>query len=215
MISRLLPFVACLLFGCAHQPVHYSAPSPSVVHATASRLRTVIAQARDTAASAQAAVGGISAANARQAKILADDAAKLDALFKAAPPELRDAIAEVQNDVKAATLVNADILARIADAQRLQAAHAVQLNTEIPVAEQALAKAADEYVAEVNVLAKLANDAEIGWAKDSAEIVRLRTASWLHRLAAGLGLLALAGIMFLWFTGRIATATAAVASKIP
>jgi chromosome segregation ATPase len=63
-----------------------------------------------------------------------------------------------------------------------------------------------QLIAENEKLAQAATHESAERAAAQAELRAIHSRSWLHKIALGLGALAVAGLLFLWFTGRIATA---------
>lgn len=209
---------AVLISGCAHQAKHYEAPD-------ASKLRGAQAEAQQLVKTAKAAVFTARHAtqeaqkNHTQAVVshqketaeIAAIAEKLDGPeFQSVPPELRVAFAAVRLDVDLLKMQNESTAKELANVTpNLEAASVAQANATKALEDAEKAqfdierKYGPEYVQEVDVLAQRANDAEIAWAKDSKEIVRLKTASWTYRIAAAIGVLAAGGLTFLWFTGKI------------
>ena len=208
-MKTILLIAALLMGGCAHQARHISPPDNSAVIGSAQHLSAAVAKAKTTAIAAQTAVAGVKEVSSKEGAVIQRDAVKLTALLRAAPPELREAITAVQNDNTELMAMHEDLQARIAEAARLQTAHAVQLGEEIPKAQAELAKANESYFSSVNALTDRANASETGWAKDAKALAWYRF-HWfigIIVLVAGCALCAL--VAFLKFTTKTAIAGSA------
>jgi hypothetical protein len=198
--SAVQAFVLLLLAGCAHVAKHYDAPSFTAMEASPAKAVEAVSEAGATEEKQRVSI----AAQSTTITALRDQAA---ALFKAAPPELREAVAALQTKIEDAANENLDLR----DAND-------QLRTQVAAAEAALAQhTKDMALVEANAekITASANAAELGWQHDSQVATKLIENSIWFKLGAVVLLLLTGLFFFLKFTGRLATVGAQIASKIP
>lgn len=211
-IALLLALV--LLTSCAHQAKHYNAPDRTAVVQATNELRQHIHEAKATAEKARKLIESVSAVARTQRDLIASDKTKLEVLFQNAPPELRGQIAEVQSNNQQLAISQTQIEAELSEAGKQHTILATQHNEVIPKAEAKLDSANVKYSEDVDALVLRANTAEEGWAKDSAEIVRLRTQSWITKILIGLGSLALIILLALFILSKTVWGGAKIASYL-
>ncbi|GEM_PF-4940356 len=195
--------VILLLAGCAHTARHYTPPSHAAVDAAVNGLHMRIAEAKVTARKAQISLSAAKVLADTESDHIAATSQKLDALYRNAPPELREQIAQAQSEVAEIKKEHAEMVARIAETEQNQAEHEKQLNNEIPNAEKVVAEADAHYSTDVVALAQHANEAEAGWHHDSAQIVSMVKHNVLIWI---IGILVIAGIvggLVLKFASRV------------
>jgi chromosome segregation ATPase len=205
---QLLAFSFLLLFnGCAHKARRHTAPDSSALQASGKKLGAAVTVARETTRKASAAVTAAKAGHDRETAQLAIIEPKVADLLRAAPPALRPLVEAVQSEVLALKTLHAETASRLELSRHELSNLTAQLETA-NAARLEVEKLTPAYFEEVNKLAARANTAEEAWAKNSREIVKLRTSSWFTRIAAGVGVLLLAVGAFLIFTGRLAIGAA-------
>lgn len=209
----LLPLL--LVAGCAYHAKHYDAPDHAAVLAAAGHLRATLARAKGTAARAQAGVEEIAVAADEEGTVIAADQGKLADLLRVAPPELREAVLAIQGDNAALGQKHAELLKKVGETRQIQVEHAQEMASEIPAAEAALAKAEHTDFANTSEQTAKLNEDEQKMAGLSSENLSLKTHSFLFRVVAGLGALALGALLVIWLLSKIAARGAEVAAKLP
>jgi hypothetical protein len=174
-----------LLSGCAHIAKHYSAPDFAPVEVSETRLAVAVTKAQGSAQQEGTEIDTISG--------------QADTLFKAAPPELRPQIAAMQADLVNLKAANVQLRDQVGEALAAKD----EMSARLTAVEAESAKVTGE-----------ANAAEQAWAKDSQQLTWMKV-HWFIGVIVLIGGLALCALVaFLKFTGRLATAGAAVASKL-
>lgn len=206
--------LAAAASGCAHTARHFAVPDATALQASGQKLFAAVAASKAAAQRASAAVGAARKGHADEVARLTVLVPKVEALYRLAPVELRPLVESVRGEVAELRQAQAGTDLVIGQAAAQQSTAIAQLEEANAARNEIEAKLAPAYFAEVEKMTERANAAEAAWHKDSAEIVKLKTGSWLYRIAAGLGLLVVAGLALLWFTGRLALTGAAVARPL-
>ncbi len=207
-LSVMLSFV-----GCAHTARHFTAPDAGPLLRSAGKLGAAVTVSRETALRLSTGIKAVSASHAQEQAEVEVIGPKLLELRASVPVELRPLVETVQTQL--ANLQTGQAATHLAlDAVLSDQAKLTGQLEEANAAKNEVARLSPGYLAEVSQLSDRANTAEQAWAKDSAEIVKLKTHSWLYRIAAGIGLLAVGLVLFLQFTGRLALSAGRVASAL-
>ena len=201
------------LAGCAHQAGVYSAPDHTALIAAKTKLYRAVTDARIAQLKVASGIGTAKKKHAAAVATVAKIAPEVKELEAKVPEELKPQVQAVSADVENLKTQNADTAA-VLGAVSLDETTLSQRLDEADAAKAEVDKLAGDYLAKVDALTEKLNTAEEAWAKDSKEIVKLRTDSFLFKIMSGMGVLAVALLAFLWFTGKIALKGAAVAAKV-
>ena len=217
------------LSGCAHKATHYTAPDAAPLQAAQHEVVQAVAVVRQHSAKAAQALSRAKTAHGQARTYHGAEGVLIGEAEAILPrPEFRNAPPALLPDIAALTAKLAELTAAraatdgalaavtpsLAEATSENAATDAAAARAIAKADEITTKLGPAYEAKVETLVDEANKGQIAWAKDSAKIVKLETASWVNRILALAGACALAGLAFLWWTGRAAKLAATVASKL-
>ena len=208
-LALLLPLA---LMGCAHQASVYSAPDHTALTTAKSKLYKAVTDAKAAHSKVTGDIASVKTKHAAAVETVAKIAPQVKELEAKAPPELKPDVIQVGQEVDMLRTQNDATAAAIATVSTDQQALSAKLN-EAEAAKAEVDKLSTDYLAKVDDLTEKLNTAEAAWEKDSKEIVKLRTDSFLFKILSGLGVLAVALLAFLWFTGKIALKGAEAAAK--
>lgn len=190
----LLAFVLCT--GCVHKAVIYKVPDSTKLDAGVQDLADKVERARRAVALASTALNSAKLSHADEQAQLKAIAPKVDYVFSLAPQELKPLISEIKLAV--ARLDEAQMLttARIDTTLAAQVEASRRLDEANAAKNLLITDYGPAYKAKVKEQTVALNDAQQGWAADSAKLVkyqRERFWFWVIGSVAVLG----AGILFL------------------
>ncbi len=206
--------VVVLCGGCAHKAAHYTAPDAAALNARQAEVATHLAAAQTHLGRAGAALTDAqqqraqsAASHSREDVLVAEIAPKLAELKMRVTAELRPEVDALSAQVAQLSLAAAEtdsaIMqtgAKVADGVKQVLAATSEITDAKTAQADIVALLGPSYQGEVAVLAQRANDAEQGWAADSA---KLHT-SFLYKIVAALCVVLLVAGVVLKFTGRLA-----------
>ena len=203
------------LSGCAHKAEHFTIPDAKPLQAKQAEVARHASHAVRAVTAAAEAHGRAVAFHRAEGTIIEEAAAILaQPAFQNAPTELKPEIDALAAKLAEFTAAHALTTASMGEVTPLLAEGRREAASAVSGADEITAKLGPAYVAKVATITAEANKAQEAWAKDSAKIVKLETASWVNRILALAGACALAGLAFLWWTGRAAKLAATVAAKL-
>jgi len=203
LATVLFAITTIALSGCSTRAKHFAEIDSSAVEASRTAAEKAVADATGAHNRSKAAVEKVAVEHAQSVQITGTITAKLAALFRISPPELRDAITSIKSDVLAQTALQnrmsddlgaAQIqLTNEGDALKVATANQLQLRADLA----SYKTKADSQTDQLN-------------ATESARAETAKTLLW-YQLHFWMGIVilvagvALCGVLaFLKFTGRIA-----------
>ena len=226
MKSYFLPLLAVLLGACHRQPTVYHAPDVTKLTAKqqSATRHVVAAQVKFAAASV-----GLRATKASQVKAVASQAEAtrwvtlvvpaVEELLLRVPADLKSEVEALKLKVAALSVeidrttgemaVTAQLIGTTQAEQAGGTAELEQGTAEIREINAVLAPA---HFADVEKLAALASQESREKADWHNKYDALHRQTWMHRILGIAGALAVAGLVFLWLTGRLAGAGAKAAA---
>jgi hypothetical protein len=223
-VTRAVSILAVLILcGCAHKARKYSAPDTTMLRQKQAEAATHVRAAKGETARASASIAKARTSHIRAVESHRKETVSVTAVaeklsspvWQNVPIDLRDAFDAVQQEVSTlvtlnheTSLVLAEITPQLDGATVANAAAAAALIRAESAQGEIELKFGPAYISEVDTLTEKLNTAEEAWAKNSAQIVKMKTASWTYRIVGLVGALAVVALLFLWFTGKLAIGAA-------
>ncbi len=196
--------VICLLFaGCVTRQHTYQAPDATKMNAARQRLSTDVERASVSAKKAQGQVNNASVSTAKIIKLSGTISVKLVTIHDKVPAELKPAIEDIQADLAAEKDEQAlltDMLTQATATQRTLEGELLQAQTD----KAQLSAESQAYADKAGQLAQNATDENTARIKAEKALSWYRWHSLFLKIAAGVAILAIIFVIFLWVTGRLA-----------
>lgn len=223
-LALILGTLGLLGTGCTHRPTIHQAPDSAELVARQQSAARHLATAQTKFATATVGLRAIQASHTQAVAAQAEATRwvtllvpAVDALLLQAPEDRKPEVEAIQQKVAALRAeidrttgemaVTAHLLTTVAGVQADGTAALEQGAAELRAIN---AKLAPEHFAAVAALVGQANQESREKADWHNQHDALQRQGWGRKLLTGLGALAVAGLLFLWFTGRLAASTAAL-----
>lgn len=195
--------LALALSSCATRAKIYSAPDTARVSASTARLSAAVEKAGASGARAEGRVTEAQASAAKIAEGSGEFAREIEALEKAAPPELRPQVVELRLRLDAQRVEEARLGESLFGARQEHALLGRDL-AAARAAQETLEQDQAEYRASAERLAATATSERAARIAAEKQLHSQRIFGWLWKIGGGVAVLAIGAGVFLWLTGRLA-----------
>ena len=228
MKSYFLPLLAVLCAACDHQPTVYHAPAAAKLVAKQQSAARHVAAAKGKFAAASVKLRGTqqshtkaAAANAEATRWLTLVVPAVEQLLLKVPEDLKPEVEALKLKVQALSAeiektagLMAVTTAGLASTQAEQSGGMTEIELANADINEINTKHSPEYLAAVEALAAKATEESTGKAEWHNKYDALARQGWMHKILGIAGALAVLGLIFLWWTGRLAGAGAKAAVAV-